>query len=588
MPSLSGMLAAILVKIGYTLKFSEFDLHEEILMGLQDMGFENATPVQEQAIPIILDGNDLIACAQTGTGKTAAFLIPVIDILDDVPGPHIKCLILVPTRELAIQIDKECEGLCYHSYVSCFPVYGGNKGGDDFGRQKAAFTQGADIVIATPGRLLQHIGLGYVDLSKVEFLILDEADRMLDMGFIIDIQRIISYLPEKRQNLLFSATMPPKIREFASEILHNPREIRLKVSKPAEGITQNAYCVWDEQKVNLVCHLMKEKEIESVIIFASRKTNVDRIAKALKAQGLDVRGMHSDRDQTEREEIINDFKNKKFPVLVATDILSRGIDIDELSHVINYDVPPDPEDYVHRIGRTARADAKGEAITFITEDDMQRFGRIERLIEREIPKSPLPAGFKEGPEYNPKLRGRGGRPGEGGGGGRGRGNDRGRGGKPSGGGGQGGAPRQEGGSQGTGGGNKGKHRHKHGRGDKPQAPQDQSRGGQVEVSGVVPPLVAPQQGIPQTHPGAIPAGDAPAKKKKRKKKKVNFRNKDAGSAGTVGGNPSEGNAAGNPSVRNPGGNPNLRNPGGNPSVRNPGGNPSVRNPGEDNAGGGFD
>ncbi|MFN8396771.1 MAG: DEAD/DEAH box helicase [Bacteroidia bacterium] len=536
------------------MKFSEFDLHDEILMGLQDMGFENATPVQEQAIPIILEGNDLIACAQTGTGKTAAFLIPTIDILDDVPGPHIKCLILVPTRELAIQIDKECEGLCYHTYVSCFPVYGGNKGGDDFGRQKAAFTQGADIVIATPGRLLQHIGLGYVDLSKVEFLILDEADRMLDMGFIIDIQRIISYLPENRQNLLFSATMPPKIKEFASEILKNPREISLKVSKPAENITQNAYCVWDEQKVSLVCHLMKEKEIESVIIFASRKTNVDRIAKALKAQGLDVRGMHSDRDQSEREEIINDFKNKKFPVLVATDILSRGIDIDELSHVINYDVPPDPEDYVHRIGRTARADAKGEAITFITEDDMQRFGRIEKLIEREIPKSPLPGGFKEGPVYNPKLRGRGGFGGGGdgrgkGGAGRGRGNDRGRGGKP-GGGGQGGshsgAPRQEGAGQGQVGAKKGKHRHKHGRGDKPLAPADQSRGGQVEAGAAVPTFhaqpVEPHLPAQHQHPGGNPAptGDAPVKKKKRKKKKVNFRNKDANGANT-GGNPGNGN-----------------------------------------------
>lgn len=385
------------------------------------MGFESATPVQEMAIPIILEGHDLIACAQTGTGKTAAFLIPTIDILDDIPGKHIKCLILCPTRELAVQIDRECEGLCYHTYVSSAAVYGGNKGADDFNRQKSAFTSGSDIVIATPGRLLQHLSLGYVDFSGVEFLILDEADRMLDMGFIADIQRIISLLPENRQTLLFSATMPTSIRNFAAQILKNPKSITLKVSKPAEGINQSAYCVFDDQKIALVSHLMKARKIESVIIFASRKNSVDRIVRALAREGFDARGMHSDRDQTEREEIINDFKNRKFPVLVATDILSRGIDIEGLSHVINYDVPPDPEDYVHRIGRTARADAKGEAITFINEDDMARFGSIERLIERELEKSPLPEGFGEGPEYAPfkKRRssgkfGRGGKGGKGG------------------------------------------------------------------------------------------------------------------------------------------------------------------------------
>ncbi len=498
-------------------------------MGLRDMGFESATPVQEQAIPIILDGNDLIACAQTGTGKTAAFLIPVIDILDDIPGEHIKCLILCPTRELAVQIDKECEGLSYHSYVSSFPVYGGNKGGDDFTRQKAAFTQGADIVVATPGRLLQHIGLGYVDLSKVEFLILDEADRMLDMGFILDIQRIIGLLPEKRQNLLFSATMPPKIKEFASDILHKPREISLKVSKPAEGITQTAYCVYDEQKVPLVCKLMTEKQVESVIIFASRKVSVDRIARALSAQGLEVRGMHSDRDQQEREDIVNDFKNKKFPVMVATDIMSRGIDIEGLSHVINYDVPPDPEDYVHRIGRTARADAKGEAITFINEDDMMRFGRIEKLIEREIPKEPLPGGFKAGPEYNPKMRSSfgGGRGGSGGGGGRG--------GSGGGRGGSGGGGRQGGGGGG--------HKHVHGRGSKPQAPQLPNRGEGApkppqgpREQGPKPPRAEgapnPQQQPPRpqnVQPPANPAS-APQPGSEAPKKKKNVRWKKKGPA----------------------------------------------------------
>ncbi len=494
-------------------------------MGLLDMGFESATPVQEMAIPLILDGNDLIACAQTGTGKTAAFLIPVIDILDDVPGKHIKCLILCPTRELAVQIDKECEGLAYHSYVSSFPVYGGNKGGEDFSRQKSAFTLGADVVVATPGRLLQHIGLGYVDLSKVEFLILDEADRMLDMGFIADIQRIISYLPENRQNLLFSATMPPKIKEFAADILHKPKEISLKVSKPAEGITQTAYCVHDEQKVPLVCHLMKEKMVESVIIFCSRKNSVDRIVRALISQGLDARGMHSDRDQTERETIVNDFKNKKFPVMVATDIMSRGIDIEGLSHVINYDVPPDPEDYVHRIGRTARADAKGEAITFINEDDMMRFGRIERLIERELPKEALPSGFNEGPVYDPKSRGRFGGGGGGFGGGRGGGGRQGGGNRGGGGG---------GGNRGGGGGGSnrgGGHMTKHGRGDKPQAPQEQSRG---EGRGPANPQAPKpqQQQRPQQppkpqgpKPEAPPRPDQSSSETTRPKKNVNFQRK---------------------------------------------------------------
>jgi ATP-dependent RNA helicase RhlE len=374
------------------------------LSGLKDMGFTEATPIQEQAIPLILKGHDLIACAQTGTGKTAAFLVPMIDILDGISGAHIKALVLCPTRELATQSDEACEGLAYHSYVRSFPVFGGNKGGEDFNRQKAAFQQGADIVIATPGRLLQHISLGYVDLTKLEFLVLDEADRMLDMGFISDIRRIITYCNAKRQSLLFSATMPPKIRELAQEILFEPLQISIAISKPAEGISQKAYCVYDNQKVALVQHLFKTANVDSVIIFASRKQSVDRITKALNELGLDARGMHSDRDQSEREEIVNAFKNKQFPIMVATDIMSRGIDIDQLSHVINYDVPGDPEDYVHRIGRTARRETTGEAITFITEDEMSNFARIEKMIEREVEKIALPEALGQGPEYDPTRR----------------------------------------------------------------------------------------------------------------------------------------------------------------------------------------
>ncbi|MEM0996030.1 MAG: DEAD/DEAH box helicase [Bacteroidota bacterium] len=411
------------------MKFSEFDLHDEILMGLQDMGFSEATPIQEQAIPIVLEGSDLIACAQTGTGKTAAFLIPTIDILDGISGKQIKTLILCPTRELAMQIDQACEGLAYHTYVSNLAVFGGNKGGNDFTRQKTAIQQGSDIVIATPGRLLQHISLGYVDLSQLEFLILDEADRMLDMGFLADIMRIIATANEDRQTLMFSATMPPKIRQFAKQIMQTPKQVNIAVSKPAEGIKQSAFCVYEKQKIPLISGIFKQKEVESVIVFASRKSSVDKIVKTLQKGGFDARGMHSDRDQSEREKIVNEFKNKQFPIMVATDIMSRGIDIDGLSHVINFDVPSDAEDYVHRIGRTARADKKGEAITFITEDDMRKFGRIEQLIEREVDKPDLPEELGEGPKYNPRSSGRGGGRGYGrkGGGGKGRGKGKGKG-----------------------------------------------------------------------------------------------------------------------------------------------------------------
>jgi len=381
------------------------------------MGFESPTPIQAEAIPIILDGYDLIGCAQTGTGKTAAFLIPLIDVLDGIQGNHIKSLILCPTRELAQQIDQAAEGLRYHTGIGSIPVYGGNKGGNNFSIQKSALESGSDIVIATPGRLLQHLSLGYVDLSQLEFLILDEADRMLDMGFLGDIMRIISFMPEDRQTLLFSATMPRKIRELAKEILYKPKEINIKVSKPAEGITQMVYSIYDTQKLGTLKHIFQTQDVQSMIIFCSRKSSVDQITKVLKSRGYDVEAMHSDREQMEREKIINDFKNGKLRTLVATDILSRGIDVEGLSHVVNYDVPPDPEDYVHRIGRTARADKTGAAITFVNPDDQRRFARCEKLIETNLEKLPPPEGLGEGPEYKGFGGGRGG--GGRGGGGRG-------------------------------------------------------------------------------------------------------------------------------------------------------------------------
>lgn len=403
------------------MKFTDFDLGYNVLDGIRDMGFEDATPIQSQAIPIILSGKDLIGCAQTGTGKTGAFLIPTIDFLDTFEDKAIRCIVLCPTRELAKQIDEQVEGLSYHTVVTSIPVYGGGKG-DDFSTQKSAILGGADIVVATPGRLIQHLTLGYMDTSKVEVVILDEADRMLDMGFHEDIMRILSYLPKQRQTLLFSATMPPKIRQLAREILHEPEEISLALSKPAAGINQMAYLAHDAQKLALLEKIFAEEPIDSMIIFASRKTSVDQIERNLKRLGYSVRGIHSDRQQEDRESILNDFRNKQFTTLIATDVMSRGIDIVGISHVLNYDVPADAEDYVHRIGRTARAEATGTAITLINEDDVHKFMRIEKLIEREVPKMPLPEKLGPGPEY--KRGHSGGRGGRGGGnfGGKGRGN----------------------------------------------------------------------------------------------------------------------------------------------------------------------
>lgn len=467
------------------------------------MGFEDATPIQEQAIPIILSGKDLIGCAQTGTGKTGAFLIPTIDFLDTFEDKAIRCIILCPTRELAKQIDEQIEGLAYHTPVTSIPVYGGGKG-DDFSTQRAAIQGGADIVVATPGRLIQHLTLGYMDTSKVEVVILDEADRMLDMGFYEDLMRILSYFPKERQTLLFSATMPPKIRELAKDILHKPEEISLALSKPAAGINQMAYLAHDAQKLALLEKIFAQEKIDSMIIFASRKTSVDQIERNLKKLGYSVRGIHSDRQQEDRESILNDFRNKQFTTLIATDVMSRGIDIVGISHVLNYDVPADAEDYVHRIGRTARAEATGTAITLINEDDVHKFMRIEKLIEREVPKIPLPEGFGPGPEYR-RTGGGGGRfKGRGGGGGGGR--NQGRGGNNFS---RGGNNQGRGGNQGQGGPNAS-------RSNDNRGPQPENRGPKPENRNTQQSRNNPQQG-PQNNPqGPRPEGEgnAPFKKKK--------------------------------------------------------------------------
>lgn len=384
--------------------FHDFKFNQTILDGLDAMGFDTPTPIQEQAIPVVLDNKDLIACAQTGTGKTAAYLLPVMsNIVNDGIG-KLSTLIIAPTRELAQQIDQQVEGLAYFTGISSAAVYGGGDG-QIFSQQQKAMREGADIVIATPGRLIAMLtSSGSVNMSSIKYLILDEADRMLDMGFYDDIVRIINYLPKERQTLLFSATMPPKIRALANKILNQPEEISIAISKPAAGILQQAYMVYDTQKTPLVKHLLQDKEHGSVIIFCSTKDKVKDLERELKRNKLTIKAFHSDLEQAEREEIMRAFRNRDLQVLIGTDILSRGIDVDGVSLVINYDVPPDPEDYVHRIGRTARAETTGTAITFITPKDQRKFSGIESLIGYEVIKLVLPAELGEQPTYNPDAK----------------------------------------------------------------------------------------------------------------------------------------------------------------------------------------
>ena len=383
------------------MKFKEFDFVPEIMEGLESMGFEECTPVQELAMPVIWKGNDLIACAQTGTGKTAAYLLPVLNRITQTKSHGINTLIIAPTRELVLQIDQQIEGFSYFCGATSLAVYGGGEGAA-FDQQKAALIQGADIIVATPGRLLSHINLKYSDFSTIKHLILDEADRMLDMGFFDDIMRIVRELPQARQTLMFSATMPSKIRKLAEGILHNPESVSIAISKPAENIIQAAYMVYENQKVALVKSLLKGKtDYKSVLIFTSRKINVNGLVRELRRMGFSADGMLSDLEQKEREEVMLRFKNRETQILVATDIVSRGIDIDGIDLVMNYDVPRDPEDYVHRIGRTARAQSSGVAITLISDLDQHNFKKIEELIERDILKIPLPSDFGDGPLYNP-------------------------------------------------------------------------------------------------------------------------------------------------------------------------------------------
>ena len=383
------------------MKFTEFGFDEQLLEGIEAMNYQNATPVQEQVIPRVLAGKDLIVSAQTGTGKTASYLLPILHKLSTTPtSDSIRALVIVPTRELAIQIVQNLEGFSYFTPVSSIAVYGGADG-NSFSNEQRALTTGADIVVCTPGRFISHLNMGYVSLKQLQFLVLDEADRMLDMGFHGDILKILSFLPLQRQNLLLSATMPPKIRELARAILHQPDEIMLSISKPPARIIQQAFVVYQRQKNPLIQYLLKQHNFPSVLIFCSRKENVKQLAFELKQAHFSADAIHSDLEQLEREQVLARFKHRQLSILVATDIVSRGIDIDNINLVINYDVPHDGEDYVHRIGRTARAETDGIAYTFVSETEQRKFAAIERLLGDTITKAPVPEEFGETPLYQP-------------------------------------------------------------------------------------------------------------------------------------------------------------------------------------------
>ena len=368
--------------------------------GIDAIGYEKPTPVQEQAIPLIMQGHDLIGCAQTGTGKTAAYVLPMLHgiVSDKHRNDTIKALIIAPTRELAVQIDQQLEGFSYYTNLSSVAVYGGGSG-TDFEMEKKALKTGAEVIVATPGRLISHLNMGYVKFNELKYLVLDEADRMLDMGFLPDIQKIMSHLPKERQTLLFSATMPREIRGLAKSILHKPEEVNLAVSKPAENVMQVAYLVYDNQKIALIKSLLQGKDLPSVLVFSATKSSVKVIEGELKRLRLNVKAIHSDLEQDERKIVLRQFKNREIQILVATDIVSRGIDIDNISLVINYNVPHDAEDYVHRVGRTARAEKTGVAITFINDKETRDFKKIEELIQSEVRKLPLPEALGAGPKF---------------------------------------------------------------------------------------------------------------------------------------------------------------------------------------------
>lgn len=387
------------------MNFTDFGFDDDLMDGIESMGYKTATPVQAAVIPHILDGKDIIAAAQTGTGKTAAFLLPLIqNILWHTNNDNqVNAMVIVPTRELAVQIVQILEGVSYYTPISCIAVYGGGSG-DTFAIEKKALSHGVDVVVCTPGRMISHLNMGYVKMQDLKYLVLDEADRMLDMGFYEDIVKIISHAPKERQNLMFSATMPPAIRKLAKTILKNPEEINIAISRPPDKMKQGAFIVYDEQKIPLVKHILKEREYNSVLIFCSSKQSVKQLTKDLKKQKLPADEIHSDLEQDQREQVLINFKSKQLKILVATDILSRGIDIEDIELVINYDVPHEGEDYIHRIGRTARAASTGTAYTFINDKEQFKFHRIEQLLGRPVEKLQVPAELGPTPEIQQDFK----------------------------------------------------------------------------------------------------------------------------------------------------------------------------------------
>ena len=386
------------------MQFDELDLEDSVLDGLYAMNFQEMTPVQELSIPPILEGKDVIACAQTGTGKTAAYVLPIINELSKggYPDDAINAIVMAPTRELAQQIDQQIEGFSYYLPISAVAVYGGTDG-IVYAQQERGLLMGADIVIATPGRLIAHLNLSGVDLSHVSFFILDEADRMLDMGFYDDILQIYKKLPENCQIIMFSATMPPKIKTLAESIMKNPQKIEIAIAKPPESIMQTAYICHEAQKIKILEKNFRESSPKRVIIFSSSKQKVKELAAVLLRMNINVAAMHSDLEQNVREQVMKDFKNGRIDVLVATDVVSRGIDINDISLVINFDIPNDPEDYVHRIGRTARGtDGKGLAITLVSEKEQYSFRTIEKFLGKDVYKIPIDPSLGDAPAYKPE------------------------------------------------------------------------------------------------------------------------------------------------------------------------------------------
>jgi ATP-dependent RNA helicase RhlE len=387
------------------LNFNEFGFDARLLEGIDAMNYTSATPIQEQVIPMIMAGKDLIASAQTGTGKTAAFLLPIINelITKDKHEDEINALVIVPTRELAVQIAQNLEAFSYFTPISSIAVYGGGDG-FTYETEKRALSHGADIVICTPGRFISHLQSGYVRLKGLKHLILDEADRMLDMGFFDDIMKIISFLPKERQNLMFSATMPPKMRQLALKILKNPEQVNISISKPPEKIVQKAFIVYEPQKFPLIKSILKDVNYKKIVVFCSKKENVKKLTRELYRAGINNEAIHSDLEQAEREKVLLNFRTGRTQVIVATDILSRGIDIEDIDLVINFDVPNDGEDYVHRIGRTARAETEGTALTFVSEAEQGKLAAIEELLGHPVPKGQIPEVLGATPEYEPRKK----------------------------------------------------------------------------------------------------------------------------------------------------------------------------------------